>query len=101
MKLRILLLLGAAALSCLPPAETGRQDRDAIVFSGSVFITGSRLETIRTRLADRAEPTQSAFPQVLEAAGQSLGRPVSPPVRWYVPAFYRDKEGHQKVPDYG
>jgi hypothetical protein len=97
MKLRTLFFLGAAALSCLPPPVTTRQDLDNLTFSGSVFITDARIDTLRARLADRVEPNLTACRLVLEAADQGLSRAPRPPVRWHVPAFYRDKQGHQQA----
>jgi len=59
-----------------------------------VFLTEKRLSTLRQRIADRAEPTWTAF-CALQAEVQALGE-LEPqvPEYWYVPGYYRDGEGH-------
>lgn len=62
---------------------------------GAVFVSRARLDTLRQRIARKAEPTYGAWQKVKTEADAQLDRaPRVPPV-WYVPGFYTDAEGHR------
>ncbi len=65
--------------------------------TGSVFLTDARLTTLKQRLANKIEPTSSAYLKLKADADAQQDRPAQAPKVWYVPAFYEDKKGHQKA----
>lgn len=62
-----------------------------------VFLTDERIETLRTRVKAKTEPTYSAWVEVLKAADAALDREPQAPKRWHVPGAYVDPEGHTRA----
>lgn len=62
-----------------------------------VFLTDERIETLRTRVKTKREPTYSAWVEVLKAADAALDRQPQAPRRWHVPGAYVDPEGHSRA----
>lgn len=97
--LRVCVLL---ALWTLPAAaerdDTARIESPAVrQHGGTVFITDERLAILRSRIADRAEPTYSAWLDLEQYVQEHGGHTPSVPDRWYVPGFYVDSEGHRQA----
>lgn len=61
----------------------------------AVFLSNTRLETLKGRVQNKTEPTYSAFLKLQDAANKALIREPHVPLRWYVPGYYRDAKGHQ------
>src|SRR5690625_799364 len=61
----------------------------------AVFIGPERIEQIRTRIANRTEPTWSAYQALLSQEQELLEREPEVPDVWYVPPFYQDADGHR------
>jgi hypothetical protein len=61
---------------------------------GTVFLSDQRLRTLRQRIADRVEPTFSAFWKIRQVAASRTNYQPHVPETWYVPGYYRDAQGH-------
>ncbi len=60
-----------------------------------VFLSPARLATLKKRVAEKTEPTCSAFLKVQQDADAALGREPAAPERWFVPSFYNNNEAHR------
>ena len=92
MKIRLALIL----LMFLSSISQGQEDNRR---SNGVFISPKRVETLRTRVTNKIEPTYTAFLQLQAFANKALEREPHVPNRWYVPGFYRDAKGHRDAKD--
>lgn len=63
----------------------------------SVFLSDTRIKEIKESVAQKHEPSYSAFGECLIVADQNLTRKPTAPKKWYVPSYYKDAEGHQKA----
>ncbi len=61
-----------------------------------VFLSPERLQALKTRLAQQAEPTWTAFQRLQQEAEAACQRQPSVPENWYVPGYYRDAAGHRR-----
>ncbi len=61
-----------------------------------VFIDDERIGLKRERIKNQHEPTYSAFLELKNQKAELLRRESHVPDEWYVPAFYRDSEGHRQ-----
>jgi hypothetical protein len=73
--------------------ESGRMSLD-----GSVFLSSSRLESLRKRV--QSGEAGFAWEQVARAARAALDWQPQVPEVWYVPGYYRDREGQQRMKAY-
>ena len=62
-----------------------------------VFLSETRLETLKQRIEQRTEPTYSAWLDLKSRAEELLDRQPHAPEHWYVPGFYRDATGHSRA----
>ncbi len=62
---------------------------------GHVFLTPDRIIRLQERVAERREPTWSAWQQVREEADKARERAPQVPEVWHVPGFYDDADGHR------
>lgn len=60
------------------------------------LISDSRLDRLRSRVANKTEPTYSAWLKVRQSADAALSRQPHTPSNgtWYVPLYYVDSSGH-------
>jgi hypothetical protein len=80
----------AAAVSTRPAAADDRAPRE-------IFLSESRLETLKQRVGQQAEPTYSAWLALRSRAATQLDRQPHAPRHWYVPGYYRDAIGHARA----
>jgi len=59
----------------------------------AVFLTDARLAVLKERVAQKQEPTWSAWQKVQKMANEGLSLKVEVPENWYVPGAYKDPEG--------
>lgn len=64
-----------------------------------LFLSDARLATLQERVAQKIEPTYTAYLSLQRNADGALNREPHPPTEWYVPGFYRDPAGHNKAKD--
>jgi hypothetical protein len=90
----IVLLLPGLALAFEQPksAETDHGWR-----ANGVFLSSTRISTLKKRIEQKVEPTYTAFLKLQQAADVQLQRQPEVPAEWYVPGFYRDKDGHRRA----
>lgn len=62
-----------------------------------VFLSDERIAILKERVAQKVEPTYTAYLRLKRDADAEFGRQPSPPAVWYVPGFYKDKDGHNKA----
>jgi hypothetical protein len=62
-----------------------------------IFVTEARLETLERRVAQRTEPTYSAWLDLRSAAEVLVDRQPHAPQHWHVPGYYRDATGHSRA----
>lgn len=62
-----------------------------------VFLSNTRIETLKRRVASKTEPTFAAYIKLQQFADKALDRQAQVPERWYVPGYYRDAQGHKKA----
>jgi len=63
----------------------------------TVLLAEPRLAVLRSRLAQKAEPTWSAWLKLKADADANLGRQPHVSAEWYVPGYYSNAEGHTKT----
>ncbi len=63
----------------------------------SVFISDSRIKTLKEVISEKREPAYSAFQALRQCAEDNLARKPNVSENWYVPAYYQDEEGHYKA----
>ncbi len=59
----------------------------------SVFITDARIAALKEQVAQKKEPTWSAWQKVLKMANEGLTLQVEVPEYWHVPGAYKDPQG--------
>jgi len=62
-----------------------------------VFVSETRLDTLKHRVEQRIEPTHSAWLDLKSRAEGLLDRQPHAPEHWYVPGYYRDATGHSRA----
>lgn len=62
-----------------------------------VFLSETRLDTLKQRVKQQTEPTYSAWLDLKSHAETLLGRQSHAPEHWYVPGYYRDATGHSRA----
>jgi hypothetical protein len=62
-----------------------------------VFLSSARVADLRTRVAQRVEPTYTAYLVLKKDADAALDSSPQAPAAWYVPRFYVDPAAHQKA----
>ena len=63
----------------------------------SVFLSTERLAELRQRIAQKIEPNYSAYLKLKREADGELDRQAQVPETWYVPGYYRDAAGHNRM----
>lgn len=63
----------------------------------SVFLSAERLAELRQRIAQKLEPNYSAYLKLKQEADGELDRQAQAPGTWYVPRYYRDAAGHNRM----
>lgn len=71
----------------------------AISAQADVFLSVDRLATLQRRIAQKTEPTYTAYLALQREADAQLTRQPQAPAEWYVPGYYRDPAGHKKAKD--
>ncbi|MBC8870298.1 MAG: hypothetical protein H8E44_12815 [Planctomycetes bacterium] len=90
----VLILLAAALLTIKIDAySAAAQDRAP----REVFLSETRLDTLKRRIEQRTEPTYSAWLDLKSRAEGLLDRQHHAPEHWYVPGYYRDATGHSQA----
>ena len=62
-----------------------------------IFLSETRLDTLKQRVERRIEPTYSAWLDLKSRAEGLLDRQPHAPEHWYVPGYYRDATGHSRA----
>ncbi len=62
-----------------------------------VFLSETRLDTLKQRIEQRTEPIYSAWLDLKSRAETLLDRQPHAPEHWYGPGFYRDAAGHSRA----
>lgn len=62
-----------------------------------IFVSETRLDTLKYRVEQRIEPTHSAWIDLKSRAEGLLDRQPHAPEHWYVPGYYRDATGHSRA----
>jgi len=62
-----------------------------------VFLSAERLAVLKQRVADKTEPTYSAYVAMKAEADAKKDLAPAVPEAWYVPGFYVDPAGHGKA----
>lgn len=62
-----------------------------------VFLSETRLDTLKRRIEQRIEPTYAAWLDLKPRAERLLDRQPHAPQHWYVPGYYRDAAGHSRA----
>ena len=62
-----------------------------------VFLSETRLDTLKHRVEQSIEPTHSAWLDLESRAEGLLDRQPHAPQHWYVPGYYRDATGHSQA----
>lgn len=62
-----------------------------------IFLSEKRLDTLKQRIAQHAEPTYPAWLDLKAHAQGLLDRQPHAPEHWCVPGFYRDAQGHSRA----
>jgi hypothetical protein len=88
----VLLTLGLTAIR-VNPSPAFAQDRA----SREIFLSETRLDTLRQRIEQRTEPTYSAWLDLKARANGLVDRQPHAPEHWYVPGYYRDATGHSRA----
>ena len=91
-RLVVLLTVGllAGEVSMYSAAAEDRAPRE-------IFLSETRLDTLKRRIEDRTEPTYSAWLDLKSRADGLLDRRPHAPKHWYVPGYYRDAAGHSQA----
>jgi hypothetical protein len=59
-----------------------------------MFISDSRIHTLRRRIEHQVEPTYAAFLQLQRECENQVAREPVVPTEWYVPGYYRNADVH-------
>lgn len=62
-----------------------------------VFLSPERLTELRRRIAQTSEPAAGAYALLRREAEAEVNRPPHVPATWYVPGYYRDAAGHNRL----
>jgi hypothetical protein len=62
-----------------------------------VFLSETRLETLKRRIEQRTEPTYTAWLDLKSRAEELVDHQPHAPEHWYVPGYYRDAAGHSRA----
>jgi hypothetical protein len=62
-----------------------------------IFLSETRLDTLKRRIEDRTEPTYSAWLDLKSRADGQLDRQPHAPKHRHVPGSYRDAAGHSQA----
>lgn len=62
-----------------------------------IFLSETRLDTLKDRIQQRIEPTYSAWSDLRSRAEGLLDRQPHAPKHWHVPGYYRDAAGHSRA----
>jgi len=90
----VIILLAAAVLTIeIDAYSVTAQDR----VPREVFLSETRLDTLKRRIGQRTEPTYSAWLDLKSRAEGLLDRQPHAPEHWYVPGYYRDAAGHSQA----
>ena len=65
--------------------------------TASVFLSVERLAVLRQRIAQKFEPNYSAYLKLKQEADGELERQPEVSQIWYVPGYYRDAAGHNRM----
>ncbi|MBC8873582.1 MAG: alginate lyase family protein [Planctomycetes bacterium] len=91
-KTLVLLIIGVVAVDARMCSALA-QDRA----SREVFLSETRLDTLKQRIEQRTEPTYSAWLDLKSRAAGLLDRQPHAPEHWCVPGYYRDAAGHSQA----
>jgi hypothetical protein len=82
--------------------NTASDDNEVIVLAARtakdpVLLSMDRLSSLKAKIKNQTQPTYSAYLKLKSNADAQLDRQPQAPEEWYVPAYYKNPDGHTKA----